>query len=69
MRYVAGARNKVPDAASRFPTGLSDATEDMDGDTQEAEQTVYITAISALFSLNEVKATTWENVQEATPKC
>ena len=66
MRYVAGARNKVPDAASRFPTGLSDATEDMDSDTQEAEQTVYITAISALFSLNEVKATTWEKVQEAT---
>ena len=32
MRYVAWMRNKVPDAGSRFPTGLSDATGDMDGD-------------------------------------
>jgi hypothetical protein len=66
MRYVSGSRNRVPDATSRFPTSMSEPSDDNDEDTLEVEQTAYITAISALSSLECVKSTTWENVQEAT---
>ena len=66
MRYVSGARNKVPDAASRFPTGSPTITAYEDDETLDVENTVYVTAISALSTLDCVKSITWEKIQEAT---
>ena len=66
MKYVSGARNKVPDATSRFPTSIQEPSDDNDQDTLDAEHTVYVTAISALSRLDCIKSVTWQRIQEET---
>ena len=63
MKYIPGKKNKIPDAASRFPTGAPEETED---DALDVEQTIFITAISALSNLEGIKAITWEKIQVET---
>ena len=63
MKYLPGKKNKIPDAASRFPT---EAPEKAIDDTLDVEQTVLITAVSALSNIEGIKAITWEKVQQET---
>ena len=60
MKYVPGAKNKVPDATSRFPTTTAN------DEHSEVENTTYITAISSLANIDRVEAITWEKIQEET---
>lgn len=62
MRYIAGKSNKVPDATSRFPTSIAEASDN----NSDVERIVFSTAISALSSLEGIKSVTWENIQHAT---
>ena len=66
MRYVPGAKNKIPDATSRFPTDVPNIPLEDEQDNLDTEETVYATAISALTCLNTVQSITWQKVQEAT---
>ena len=63
MRYLSGKRNKIPDAASRFPT---DVAEESTEDSLDVEKAVFTTAIAALSNLQSIKSVTWEKIQEAT---
>ena len=57
MRYLSGARNKIPDALSRFPTSAPD--ENSDDSVSDIEQIVFITAISSLSNLDCLTSVTW----------
>ena len=67
MVHIPGRHNKIPDAASRYPSSPPDNTLKHDNDDwTDIEQTTYVTAMSSLSCMDNIKAVTWDRVREET---
>ena len=64
--HVPGRRNKIPDATSRYPISPPDNTSPSEDQWTDAEQTAFITAVSALQCIDNIRSVTWDRVREET---
>ena len=65
--HIPGRQNKIPDAASRYPSSPPEKTLKHEyNDWTDIEQTTYITAMSSLAYMDSIKAVTWDRVREET---
>ena len=64
--HIPGKQNKTPDATSRYPSTPSDKTDISKEDWTDIEQTTFITAMSSLSYMDNIKSVTWDRVREET---